>query len=177
MIFSDEDDLLELDLADLSVAAAGPEIRPVREKLPEEKYLTFFLAETLFAVAADKVAEVLPPLAVTPLPRAPAWLAGIANLRGEIIAIINLVKFLGGDSEPILPTARFVLLQSSLISGAFPADRLSEIITRADSDIEPVGADEAAYLAGKFLYKSNIVHLLDTGQILSSLELDINHPV
>ncbi len=63
-----------------------------------EKFIVFVLDDELFAISSKQVAEVTHPLAVTPLPNAPEWLLGIANLRGEIISVADLQKILAKNS-------------------------------------------------------------------------------
>ena len=54
------------------------------------KFVSFYLGGELYALHSSAVAEVTGPLSPTPLPDAPTALAGIAPLRGEIVAVIDL---------------------------------------------------------------------------------------
>ena len=133
-----------------------------------EKFVVFFLDETLFAIPARSVSEVIRPLAPTPLPNAPAWLRGIANLRGEIVSIVDLYEFCRKRAAPVSPKSKFVVLRPRHYQAAvaFPIDRLSEIITLARNEIEPVNW---SFVNGKAAYQSKPVYLLDTDRIFSSL--------
>lgn len=56
----------------------------------EEKHIVFKLEDNLFAFSAADVMEIAHPLKVTPLPFVPSWLTGVTNLRGDILAVVDL---------------------------------------------------------------------------------------
>ena len=47
------------------------------------------------ALAVEAVAEVLPPPALSPVPMAPDWVAGIVSVRGDVVPVIDLRIRLG----------------------------------------------------------------------------------
>lgn len=135
-----------------------------------EKYISFFLNEELYAIAADQVKEVVASLAATPLPKTPEWILGIANLRGMIISVIDLAKFWQkGASSPTLKS-KLILLRSK--SGdariAFVIDKLSEIIVLPKTQIQSAEMEEASSLPGKITYKSSVINLLDAEKLVRS---------
>ena len=74
---------------------------------------TFLLGGRRFGVPAADVREVVRFAPPTPVPLAPAWVAGVADVRGEILAAIDVAARLG------LPAAspRFAVLAHSLSRG------------------------------------------------------------
>lgn len=138
------------------------------ENLDGEKFVVFFLADELFAVSARQVTEVTRPLSFTALPKSPSWLYGIANLRGEIISVLNLSKICNKESAPLSSKSKFIILKpkNSASSIAFLVDRLSEIITLTKENIQPV---EDLRFFGKMPHETGFVNLLDTEQLFSSL--------
>ncbi len=143
------------------------------EPVAGKKYITFVLDTTHFAIDSNKVAEVVRPLNFTVLPNFPAWLSGIANLRGEILSIIDLQaiwKMNAADS----PKSKLIVLRSGSQTAshiAFKVDKLREIVTLPDEEIDRAGADDLPFLAGKVIHRSNLINLLDIEKILSSLKL------
>lgn len=57
---------------------------------PPGKYLTFMLGEELFGIPVLKVREIMRICPITPVPRAPAHIKGVINLRGKIVPVIDL---------------------------------------------------------------------------------------
>jgi purine-binding chemotaxis protein CheW len=144
----------------------------IKSKSIGEKYLVFFLGGELFAVATSQVAEVAPPLPITPLPNAPDWLLGIANLRNEIISVVFLPKLFSNQTiSNAAPKSKLVVLRSpdSVSSVAFTADRLSEIISLQTREITFESDENSPFTIGKAVHLSNRLTLIDTEKILSSL--------
>jgi purine-binding chemotaxis protein CheW len=158
-------DLSSLNLTDFTDSFYSDQII---EKLDDEKFVVFFLDDELFAVSANQVTEVVRPLSMTTLPNSPAWLYGIANLRGEIISVLNLSKIYGKNALPISSKSKVIVLKpkNSASPVAFAVDRLSEIITLTTEDIQP--AEDFRFF-GKAIHDTNSVNLLDTEKLFSSL--------
>ena len=161
------DDLSSLNLPDVAEPLPGYEKAEISDG---EKFVVFFLDDEFFAVSARDVAEIVRPLDFTPLPNSPAWLYGIANLRGEIISVLNLSQICGKTNASGSPKSKVIVLKSknSAASVAFPVDRLSEIITFRSEDIEPA---EDLRMFGRAVYKTASVSLLDTENLFSTLLL------
>src|SRR3712207_5866406 len=90
-----------------------------------EKFIVFFLGDELFGVTAAQVAEVVHPPALTRLPRVPEWLLGIANLRGEVISVVDLSGLLKKRASSYSPKSKLIVLRgpNSNASIAFSVDR------------------------------------------------------
>ncbi len=54
------------------------------------QWASFYLAGELFALQVEHVQEVLLQQSYSPVPLAPAYIIGLVNLRGQIIAAIDL---------------------------------------------------------------------------------------
>ena len=63
--------------------------------------VTFRVGEEVFGLEIGEVGEVIEYREVTPVPRAPDFVAGIISLRGTILPVIDLkVRFGMGPTEP-----------------------------------------------------------------------------
>lgn len=156
-------DLTSLDLTNL--ASFSDESKNVSTI---EKFVVFSLDGELFAVSAKLVTEVVQPLAVTALPNSPEWLQGIANLRGEIVSVLDLPKLCRRKSVSFSPKTKFIVFRPDFFDSpaAFPVDKISEIV---GFEAENISLAEESYLLGKAALNSNSVNLLDTENIFSSL--------
>lgn len=170
MNFLTEEDLLEIGL---DAHSDSPDFKSFsnEENLAGGKYVTFFLADKFFAVAAEQVAEVVQMPHLTPLPKTPEWLLGIANLRGEIIAVVNLPKLWNEKAASASSKSKLILLRSADNSVAFAVDRLSEVITLKKKEIQFVDAGNIPHLLGKATHSFGVLHLLDAEKICSGLRL------
>jgi twitching motility protein PilI len=64
----------------------------------------------LFSMEA--VAEIIPVPRITRVPGVKSWLLGIANLRGMVMAVVDLQAFLSGEPAGLLPGSRLLVVRS-----------------------------------------------------------------
>lgn len=57
---------------------------------PAQQFCTFFIDGQMFGTPVARVQEVIRHPAMTPVPLAPEFLAGMMNLRGQIVCAIDL---------------------------------------------------------------------------------------
>ena len=55
------------------------------------KFLTFFLSSEEYGIEILKVQEIIGVLAITPIPRTPAFIKGVINLRGQSVLLVDLM--------------------------------------------------------------------------------------
>lgn len=138
-----------------------------------EKHVVFHQDEKLYAVHSRQVAEVIGFLPVTPLPFVPAWIAGVANLRGELISVVDLRKLWKKTTSAPLKTRLLVLRsEKENHTAAFIVDKLSEIITLSQREIEFSAADFASSFPtffGRATRDAQTIYLLDAEHLFSSL--------
>ena len=111
---------------------------------------------------------------ITRVPKAPAFVEGVINLRGEIVPIVDLrkrfglvVKSIGFDSRVIV-----VEVENNLVG--MTVDAIVEVMRIPLSAIEPApeitkGVD-AYYLAGVAMLEKRLIVLLNLEHALSTQE-------
>lgn len=72
--------------------------------------LTFALGREHYAIEARFVREVTRLVEFTPVPSAPEFIVGIINLRGEVLAVVDLRKFFDGEKKGLTDLSRVVVL-------------------------------------------------------------------
>ena len=60
-----------------------------------KNFVVFSLHNTICALPLSCVVEIVRMVAITPIPETPLWLAGVINLRGNVVPVINLCLRLG----------------------------------------------------------------------------------
>jgi len=74
--------------------------------------VTFGVGETRMTCNINRIAEILPYPQPTPVPGSKPWINGLANVRGELLTVVDLARFLTGVRTPVTPRSR--LLSASL---------------------------------------------------------------
>jgi twitching motility protein PilI len=75
--------------------------------------LAFVLDGVKLVVAMDEVRELLPyPEAVTRVPGTQGWMLGLANIRGELLPIVDLQQFIGAPPVVINDRCRVLVIRN-----------------------------------------------------------------
>lgn len=67
----------------------------------------------------------------------PAHMLGIMNLRGQVVPVMDLGRYLGSDSAPITPASRIVVLESEGQSLGLRVSAVDDVTSLTESQIEP----------------------------------------
>jgi len=143
------------------------------------QYLTFVLREETFAAPVTRVREILEYTPLTRIPRMPAAMAGVINLRGRVVPVIDLRIKLGMERvEPTRHTCIVVLEipgDGKVVEVGALVDAVQEVLVFNAEQIEPpprlgVGI-EGQYITGMGKKGDRFVILLDVTQLMSSSEI------
>jgi purine-binding chemotaxis protein CheW len=98
---------------------------------------TFYLDGMLFGIDVDAVQEVLRFQAMTPVPLAPRVVAGLINLRGQIVTALDLRRRLELPERPPEMLPANVVLRSSAVGASLLVDSVGEVVEVDDVAFEP----------------------------------------
>jgi len=75
---------------------------------PSEEWagITFGLGDTRLACNIERITEILPCPQSTPVPGAKPWIVGLANVRGELLTVIDFTRYLTGARSQVRPNSR-----------------------------------------------------------------------
>jgi len=135
------------------------------------QYLTFLLGEEELAVDLLRVREIIQYDVVTHVPRMPAWIRGVINLRGSVVPVIDLaVKF--GMPPVVTSKATCIVIVETLLAEraatmGVVADAVNQVVDLGPGDVEPPPAFGTAIRA------DYLVGLAKTGGSRFALVLDV----
>lgn len=112
---------------------------------------------------------------ITRVPKAPAFVEGVINLRGEIVPIVDLRKRFGLVVRPIGYDSRVIIVEVAGNMVGMTVDSIVEVLRVPASTIEPApeiakGID-AYYLAGVAKLEDRLIILLNLEHALSPQEV------
>ena len=96
-------------LAAETADAAEPKSE-LRTTSSRDRHVLFSLAGANYALPLSAILEVGRTPVVTHVPNVPNWVAGVTNLRGEILSMVDFRKFLGLDPNPYPSDARMLII-------------------------------------------------------------------
>jgi purine-binding chemotaxis protein CheW len=156
---------------------ALPDIAPAVEAdvapavLAREEFLTFLLGAEEYAVAIERVREVVRAPPVTEVPRAPAHILGVVTVRGEVVAVVDPRRRLGlPHPAPAEGQGKIVIVDAGDGPCGIHVDRVASVVRLRPGSIEPcpqgIAGQRAEYLAGIGREGDRLFTVLDLGALL-----------
>lgn len=140
----------------------------------EMQLVVFKVGREEFGVDVQKVEGVISLVDITRMPRAPEFVEGIINLRGQIIAVIDLANRLGIDSAERTQVTRIVVVEAKEVKVGLIVDSPEVInINREDIEASPVLTSseiESSFIKGVAKLNDRLLILLDVERVLSEEE-------
>ena len=135
-----------------------------------KEYVTAMIGGQLFGLPIRGVQDVFTPERVTRVPLAPSEIAGVLNLRGRIVTLIDMRDRLGlaAASENAAPMA--IGVESRGESYGLLIDSIGEVLKLDDSAREPspINLDPrlAQVSAGVFRLEGQLLMMIDIDRVL-----------
>ncbi len=140
----------------------------------ERQLVVFQLAAELYGVDIARVHEIIRLPAVTRVPRAPAFVEGVINLRGKVIPVVDLRRRFNLPLAEHSRASRIVVVEIGDQVVGIIVDAVSEVLRVNPSIIElpsPVVAGiDSEYLEGIAKLPDRLVILLDLDRVLAKEE-------
>jgi twitching motility protein PilI len=100
--------LAEYERRSLEHAAGAPELVDAPGLW---RGIGFRIGDRHFVSSIAEVNEILTPPAVTLVPGAKSWLLGVANVRGNLVPVVDLRDFIGASHGPNTDTTRVLVVR------------------------------------------------------------------
>jgi len=145
------------------------------EELRQEIQLACFRIGTeMYALDILRIKEIIRPQRLTPVPKAPAFIEGVINLRGVVIPVIDLRKrFDQPNTDSDRKTRVIICSLAGKILGLM-VDEVAEVRRYSRKEVQPapkfLKGKGAEFFLGVCRRDDDLVMLLDLERILSSDE-------
>jgi purine-binding chemotaxis protein CheW len=151
----------------------------VEEITETRQYLTFKLDNEVFATDVAKVREVLDLTAITAIPKTPDFMAGVINLRGSVVPVVDLrlcfemTKTVSTRNTCIV-VVEVLIENEPIVIGAL-ADSVEEVIDLEPEQIQPpprIGSQiRTDFIKGMGKRDTQFIMILDIDRVFSVDEL------
>lgn len=130
-------------------------------------YVAFVVGGVRYAVSIAHVKEVMRPLPVSPVPRAPSAVIGVADYRGEIAVVLDLRQHFSVQAADTDRTkSRWIVLRLVSLSLALVVDDVIGVVPGSADSVRamPAGAHGVFMrdVVAALPHEGELVFLLDT---------------
>jgi purine-binding chemotaxis protein CheW len=99
-------------------------------------YVSFRLGRQLFALPLSHVERVLRMVAVTCMPESPAWVAGVIDLQGQVVPVVDLRSRFGQPAPESVVNNRLLIIRTPGQNTALAVDQANALLEVAASQVE-----------------------------------------
>lgn len=151
----------------------------------DRQYVTFGIDGEILAVSVEHVREILDMQAIARIPEAPAFLAGLIDVRGRSVPVVDLRLKLGMAATTITEATRIMVVDVPLpgrtLTLGLIADRVYEVaalgIDQIEAPPELGGQWRSEYVTGVSRRGDRFVLLCDVASLFKSHEIGSIGPI
>jgi purine-binding chemotaxis protein CheW len=129
--------------------------------------LVFELDESAYAIAVERIREIVRMRDLTHLPRSPEWLLGVMALRGEVVEVVDLRCRLGLPAAELDRSSRIIVLHGDAqrVTGVL-VDSVSEVFRVSEECVMPAQGFEVTSVTEICRRGEEFVSILDPDRAL-----------
>lgn len=139
----------------------------------ELQLVGFRVGQQSYALPIEAVREIVRPPEITAVPQAPEYVAGVMNLRGRILPVVDLRKRFSAPADSSPKNRVLVAVGEGKLVGLL-VDSASEVLKVLPEAIEPSpklfgDSSNERYVTGVARYMGRLVILLDANKLLPEI--------
>lgn len=142
----------------------------------EIQLVIFRLADEEFGIQISQVKEIIRLQEITPMPKSPDFIEGVINLRGQIIAVMDLASRFGLAKAKRTDSTRIVVGEVADRIVGLVVDEVPEVLRIQESSIDPTpgileSQIHAEFIRGVGKLDDRLIIILEASRILSVDEM------
>ena len=138
----------------------------------QRELITFEVSGQIFALDIMAIREIRAWSPVTPMPRVPHYVAGVVNLRGTVLPVVDLAARLGWPATEATPRHAIIVCQVNGQAQGLIVDSVSDIVTFDSESLQAApstGNDSVVpFLEGLTAIEEKMVMVLDLQALSAS---------
>ena len=134
----------------------------------------FSVGDDRYAIPVADLIEVLPLMALTPVPQTPEWVAGLMNYRGKPVLVVDVTMLLGGRPSRAMVSTRILLtpvlrqdgvekILGLMVEGVAGTVKILPETLRATE----IWNSSAPYLGLLAMHEGDILQIIHAGKVLT----------
>ncbi len=134
-----------------------------------DQIVTFTIDELMLALPLSSVKRVIHAVEITRLPRVPEIVAGIINVRGQIIPVVDIRKRIGLRRHELSPSDSFIIANTGTLDVAILADTIQDVRTLLPGQLSDAGEalPFAELLSGVAKIENGLILIYNLNRFLS----------
>jgi len=129
-----------------------------------------------YAIDIMRIKEIIHPLKITKVPKAPKFIEGVVELRGAILPVVDLRKRFELPNTDITRASKYIIVSMEKRILGLVVDAVSEVLRVPRKDVKAppefgfAGGATASFFSGVCHLGERIIMILDLDEILTRQE-------
>ncbi|KAA0966495.1 chemotaxis protein CheW [Sporosarcina sp. ANT_H38] len=140
----------------------------------EMKVIVFQLLDMEYAISVDIVQSIEKVLSVTRVPKTPAYVKGVINLRGLVTPIVDLRERFGLATKEMDDSSRIIIVTLDEYDVGLIVDAANDVLDIPVDAIEPqpevVGTIESDFISGVAKVEKHLLVMLNLDKVLEPVK-------
>ena len=140
----------------------------------EMKVIVFQLLDMEYAISVDIVQSIEKVLSITRVPKTPAYVKGVINLRGIVTPIVDLRERFGLASKEMDDSTRIIIVTLDEYDVGLIVDAANDVLDIPVNAIEPqpevVGSVESDFISGVAKVEKHLLVMLNLDKVLEPVK-------
>ncbi|AMQ07210.1 chemotaxis protein CheW [Sporosarcina sp. FSL K6-1540] len=140
----------------------------------EMKVIVFQLLDMEYAISVDIVQSIEKVLSITRVPKTPAYVKGVINLRGIVTPIVDLRERFGLASKEMDDSTRIIIVTLDEYDVGLIVDAANDVLDIPVNAIEPqpevVGTIESDFISGVAKVEKHLLVMLNLDKVLEPVK-------
>jgi purine-binding chemotaxis protein CheW len=149
---------------------------PRKPDFTEVELVVFRVDDVPCALRIDEVLEIKRIERITPVHRAPEYIRGVVNLRGQIVSVIDLRVKLKESSGEVSPRSRLVVVGRGLEQIGLLIDEVEDAVVARNGEIRMppsnVHGTDARFFKGVYQASDTLVAILNLHTVLEKDDVE-----
>lgn len=126
----------------------------------------FKLGDEQFAVETSSVQGINDMMKITKVPKAPSYIKGLINLRGNVISLLDINLLLDMPKNDDNSQSNIIILQMEDEQVGITVDGVDEVLEIEENMIEKLEDSKKSHIKGIINFKDRVVTLIDIDKLL-----------
>ena len=140
----------------------------------KDKFLTFRLGDDDFALEIKDVSEIIGVQKITPIPDVPAYIRGVINLRGKVVAVLDMRLRLNMPFQDYDSRSCIIVIMSQGQGTGLIVDRVSEVVKIPSDQVKETDSDRTLmfhkFIKGMGRVDDHVKVIIDVKRLLQEAE-------
>lgn len=136
-------------------------------------FLLFQIGNDRYVIEGNKIIEIIPNLKIKPVLKAPDYVTGLLNYRGEVIPVIDINKlcidkFTSSSLSSRIVIIKYLSINKDELKLGLNVEKATETIdlNRSDFEVSTIKIKDASYFGELVKTDNGIIQLLEVEKIL-----------